>query len=81
MRIEERIPSMSLETLGLDVVKLGVPSVYSVWVGVDSDTLWAGELNSPDPDTSSLKQSQQHATVSPRIYLTKLFVNYGPKRY
>ena len=34
---------MSLEQLGLDVVKLGVPSVYSVCVGVDSDTLNAGE--------------------------------------
>lgn len=33
------IPSISLEQLGLDVVKLGVPSVYSVWVGVDSDML------------------------------------------
>ena len=34
-----RIPSISLEQLGLDVVKLGVPSVYSVWVGVDSEIL------------------------------------------
>ena len=38
-----RIPSISLEQLGLDVVKLGVPSVYSVWVGVESDALWAGD--------------------------------------
>ena len=38
-----RIPSISLEQLGLDVVKLGVPSVHSVWVGVDSEMLWAGE--------------------------------------
>lgn len=38
-----RIPSISLEQLGLDVVKLGVPSVYSVWVGVDSEMLCAGD--------------------------------------
>ena len=47
------IPSISLEQLGLDVVKLGVPSVYSVWVGVDSDILWTGELSKPDPWSSS----------------------------
>ena len=39
------IPSISLEQLGLDVVKLGVPSVYSVWVGVDSVMLCTGELS------------------------------------
>ncbi len=37
------LPSMSLEQLGLDAVKLGVPSVYSVWVGVDSLKLCTGE--------------------------------------
>ena len=36
---EERIPSNSLDTLALDVVKLGVPSVCSVWVETDSEML------------------------------------------
>lgn len=34
---------MSLEQLGLEFVKLGVPSVKSVWVGVDSERLNGGE--------------------------------------
>ena len=37
------VPRTSLEQLGLDAVKLGVPSVWSVWVGVDSDRLSGGE--------------------------------------
>ena len=43
----ESIPSMSLEQLGLDAVKLGLPSVYSVCVGVDSVWLGAGEPSMP----------------------------------
>lgn len=37
------VPRTSLEQLGLDAVKLGVPSVWSVWVGVDSERLSGGE--------------------------------------
>ncbi len=40
------LPRTSLEQLGLEAVKLGVPSVWSVWVGVDSDRLSGGELRS-----------------------------------
>lgn len=43
------IPSTSLEQLGLEAVKLGVPSVWSVWVGVDSDKLRGGELRTLPP--------------------------------
>ena len=38
------LPNTSLEQLGLEAVKLGVPSVNSVCVGVDSEILWAGEF-------------------------------------
>ena len=39
--VERTVPRTS--QLGLDAVKLGVPSVWSVWVGVDSDRLSGGE--------------------------------------
>ncbi len=62
--VRDIIPSISLEQLGLDVVKLGVPSVYSVWVGVDSDILWTGELRKPDPCSSSLAKCPALPTIS-----------------
>ncbi len=53
VRGERSIPSISLEQLGLDVVKLGVPSVYSVWVGVDSEMLCTGELMKPEDGSNT----------------------------
>ena len=37
-------PMASLEQLGLEFVKLGVPSVKSVCVGVDSERLRGGDV-------------------------------------